>query len=68
MEWEDAVKFCEEIISVCHDVPEKGEEFAFSVMTTVESMKKNIEEFKNCTKNQLKALKNMDEGISRWIK
>ena len=56
------VKNCDIVIDNC---PE-GEDFASSIKEKAEGIRTNIEEYKNVTFNQQKALGNMYRGIVKW--
>lgn len=67
----EAIELCDEIIGKCETVIEenpRGEEFATSVLTKVESMKEFIESSGRVSDKQITSLENMDGGISKWIR
>jgi len=66
MEWEDAVKLCEEITKLCDEVPEEGEDFADSVAEKALGIQDWIETNKHCTPKQAEALQNMKSGLLKW--
>lgn len=66
-DWETAMEQCDRIISMCEEVRERGEDFAFGVMERTESIKGWIEENKTVTSAQLEALDNMESGVGRWL-
>jgi DNA uptake protein ComE-like DNA-binding protein len=66
-DWEDAIEQCDRILSDCDDVPEAGDDFAYSVRENVEGIKATIEEKEYVTPDQQSALDNMESGVRRWL-
>jgi len=65
--WETARDECDEVIELCDELPERAEEFADSVREKLESIKEWIEANEAVTGNQLSAIENMHDGVSRWL-
>lgn len=66
--WEDALDLVEEIESAAEDVPERGEDFAASVLECANSIGDTIEQNEHATPRQMEALENMIEGLMRWTR
>lgn len=66
-DWEDAIEQCNRIMEMCNEVPERGEDFAYSVQQKVQEISETIEESERVTEAQQIALDNMESGVSRWI-
>lgn len=62
-----AVEQCDRILDACEDVPERGEDFASSVMEKVESIREVIVKHDRVTEGQLSALDNMETAVGRWV-
>ena len=56
-----------EAVSDAEDIPERGEDFADSVMEKIESMMKTVEKTERVSDNQWGALQRMHEGILKWL-
>lgn len=67
LDWEAAIEQCDRIFDKCEEVPERGEDFAYSVMEKVESIRESIEKSERVTQGQLTALENMESGVDRWL-
>ena len=65
-EWEDALDRVSEIESEAEDVPERGEDFAASVLEKAKDIGSTIEERSHVTDAQMDALDNMLAGLQRW--
>ncbi len=63
----EAVEQCDRILRDCEDVPERGEDFASSIMEKVESIRDWIVKHDNVTEKQLDSLDNMESAVGRWI-
>lgn len=64
---DEALDQCDRIADLCEQVPERGEDFASSVLEKVESIRDWIEENDHVTEKQLKSLENMEAGVLRWV-
>lgn len=64
----EAVEQCERIISLCEEVPERGEEFALSVMDSVREVMETIQATRHVTERQKEALDNWEGGVRVWIR
>lgn len=64
--WENAVVFCDEILTDCEGVPDEGQIFAQSVAQKVGDIRGTILRSKRLTLAQEEALQNMHRGILRW--
>ena len=62
-----AFELIAEIGSFAEDMPERGEEFATSVLDKTRHIEANIERFGRVTDGQISALENMRDGLSRWF-
>ena len=67
-EVKEALEQCENILAMCEDVPERGEEFADSVAAGVCEVAEKIEEQNRVTPDQQRALDNWESGVSAWIR
>ena len=67
-DWETRLEQCQEIQDLCEQVPERGEDFAASVMEKVQSIADWIEANESVTADQAEALDNMQAGVERWIR
>lgn len=65
-EWEDAIDFVNRIETEADDVPERGEDFAASVVEKATSIGASIGEMKHVTDGQMEALENMMAGLQKW--
>lgn len=63
----EAIESLEEIIEMCEDIPENGEEFAESVADNCRSMIEAIQNFNRVTKFQWNAIENWRSGVERWL-
>ncbi len=61
-------KLCDEILELIPDLPEKAEEFGASVEEKTLNIKEWIETNNMVTPAQIKALKNMMKGLSKWFR
>jgi len=64
---EDAIGRLEDVVSMCDDIPEAGEEFAESVREGAVGMMADIASKKRVTEKQDKTIDNWSAGLSRWI-
>lgn len=65
-EWEAALELVDQIEDAAMDVPERGEDFAASVVDTATSIGNTIEENEHVTDKQMDALENILSGLERW--
>lgn len=63
----DAVVFCDDILNMLYELPEKANDFAEEVKEKVESMKDWIEENDTVTDAQIVALNNIKRGVEKWL-
>lgn len=63
-----AIVFCEELIDDANAIPERGEDFANSVIEKTESMMEWIDSNSRVTEKMAEALENMRAGVDRWLK
>lgn len=66
-DWESAIEQCEKIIDLCDELPERAEDFNFSVLEKTESIRDWIAEHETVTPAQQDALDNMESGVMRWL-
>ena len=64
----EAIEQAERIQEMCAEVPERGEEFASSVLDGVIEVAATIEERQTVTAEQQRALDNWESGVSRWLR
>ncbi|NLX99047.1 MAG: hypothetical protein GXY83_23140 [Rhodopirellula sp.] len=64
----EALQQCVRILSLCEEVPERGEEFAGSVADGVREVAETIEEQNRVTADQQRALDNWEAGIAAWLR
>ena len=64
---EEALEVFEEIKALYEQMPEAGQEFADDVLGRSQDIASNIEKHNRATESQLDALRNMRDGLSRWI-
>ena len=67
-EWEDALNLVEKIEEEAECVPERGEDFAASVLDKAKAIGATIDEREHVTEAQMDALKNMLSGLERWTR
>lgn len=65
---EAAIAQGENIIGMCEEVPERGEDFAMSVSEKVSDIIASIEDRGYVTEGQQDALDNMEEGVAKWLR
>ena len=64
----EALEQAERIQEMCGEVPERGEEFASSVLDGVTEVAATIQEQQRVTADQQRAFDNWESGISRWLR
>jgi hypothetical protein len=64
---DEAVKFCAELVSDAEEIPEKGEDFAASVIDKANSMSEWIDANSTVTEKIEAALRNMRRGVDSWL-
>ena len=64
----EAYDLIAEIENLAVEVPERGEDFAQSVIDKVNSIKQTIETNERFTVGQKTALENMKAGLEKWIR
>jgi hypothetical protein len=64
---EEALELCDDILIDLDELPDAADEFAESVREKVESMSEWIQEHDKVTPKMVKALKNMKDGVARWL-
>lgn len=62
-----AIEFCEELIGLAKELPERAEDFATSVIEKTESMMEWIDTESRVTEAIAAALENMRTGVERWL-
>ncbi len=67
MEVEDFVEACTECIDRCDEVPEAGEEFAWSIKERLQGMREFAETKERVTAKMVAAMENMSAAIERWL-
>lgn len=67
MEATDAIDLCERILTDIDEIPERGWDFAESVREKVEGIKDWVLEHDTVTEPQADSLKNMEEGVGKWL-
>lgn len=65
---DEAYSLINEIQELAGDMPERAEEFVDSVVNKALEIKVTIERKSQATPNQIQALRNMLNGMKRWIK
>ena len=65
---EETIAWCESIIDLIDELPERAYEFAESVGEKVRSIMETIEESGRVTEGQITALENIESGVSRWFR
>jgi molecular chaperone DnaK (HSP70) len=74
MTWEDVVDYIDQVIELGEQVQAQdnismqGVDFANSVDQTLNSMKEWVTENERYSPKQLKAIENIEAGLSKWIK
>lgn len=63
-----ALWIVDEIEELAGQVPERGEEYAESVLGKAASIGEAIEERGHVTEGQITALENMRDGLQRWVR
>lgn len=66
-DWRAALATARDVLGLCEDVPEAGQEYAESVYDTVSSIMETISSKERVTDRQIMALENMKAGLVRWI-
>ena len=64
---DDAISRLEDVVSMCDDIPEAGEEFAESVREGAVGMMADITAKKRVTAKQDVTIDNWRSGLSRWL-
>lgn len=64
----EAFGLCDEIESLAGDVPDRGQEYAESVVEKSESIRASVEASGRASVGQISALENMRDGLLRWIR
>lgn len=64
---EEAIDLIDEILARVYELPDAGVDFGRSVQEKLESMAEWIDENQHVTPRQLKAIKNMGQGVERWL-
>lgn len=67
-EWEEALELVEQIEAEADDVPERGEDFAASVVEKSKDIGTTIEVNEHVSDAQRTALDNMLAGLQRWTR
>lgn len=67
-EWEEALSLVEQIEEEAECVPERGEDFAASVLDKAKAIGRTIDELEHVTEAQMAALENMLSGLERWTR
>ena len=67
MSYEEAMQLIDEIQSMSEDVPPAGQDFAESVREKSAAIGETIEKYGRVTDAQLTALRNMRNGLARWV-
>lgn len=67
-DWEDFLDKANEVISDAEEVPERGEDFAHSVIEKVQAISETVEQHESVSAKQWKALENMHRGVQRWLR
>ena len=63
----EVIEIGKEILSLIDEVPEKGEDFTYSVQEKTEGILNWIVENETYTNKQKESLENMLEGILNWV-
>lgn len=63
----EAVEQCDRILTLCDEMPERGEEMATSCQESTQSIRDWIIEHDHVTDKQLRALTNMESGLEKWM-
>ena len=64
----EALAIIDEMEELAGEVPEAAEDFATNVLEKAQSIGRTIERSRSVTSNQLDALNNMRDGLTRWIR
>ena len=67
-DWKYWRKRAENAVLEADDIPDAGSRFAESVIETLSGIAETIDETKQVTNKQRKAIKNMEKGIRKWTK
>jgi hypothetical protein len=65
--WQQAVEDLDAVLSMCDDVPERGEDFADSVRDGAIDMQEWIKKEKYVSADQRRSIENWKDGLMRWI-
>jgi hypothetical protein len=63
----DALELIDEALEIAERVPERGQEYAESVTSTLNGIAATIERTDKVTENQLAAIENIKSGLERWV-
>jgi len=66
--YQEGIHIAESILEDIPSIPEEGEEFAESVEEKVQSMREWMEEKEWVTPAMAAALRNMREGVDKWLR
>ncbi len=66
-DWRAALATARDVLGLCEDVPEAGQEYAESVYEKVSSIMETISSKERVTDRQLEAMQNMRAGLEKWI-
>ena len=65
--WSAFLDAASEVIGDAEDVPERGEDFAQSVIEKIEAIMETVEDQEKVSRGQWDALQNMHEGVLKWL-
>lgn len=68
MDYQEAVELCNDILTLCDDLPERAAEFGESITNKVLEMKEWISVRQHVTGNMIDSLENMKSGVEKWLR
>lgn len=66
--WQEALEFCDELLSLLDDLPESADDYVASVSQSVRDMSSWIRSHQRVTDLQWKALGNWQNGAEAWVR
>ena len=63
----EAIEWCEMILEMIDELPDRAADFGESCGETVRGIRESIEQHQKITDGQRTALENIQRGVSRWL-
>lgn len=65
--WRASIEYIDSIIAAAEGIPEKGKNFAASIIKTTQSLRDGIEDAEHVTEKQDAAINNRNQAVDRWF-